>query len=60
MADDKSNRGSPDRKLISLSEPYEVRDWSQRFGISQDELRAVVERVGPSADAVARELDKPS
>ena len=57
--DDKSKRGSPDRKLISLTEPYEVRDWSKRFGVSEEELRAAAEKVGSSAEAVARELGKP-
>lgn len=57
--DDKSKRGSPDRDLISLTQPYEVRDWAARFGVSEDELRAAVEKVGASAEAVARELGKP-
>ena len=57
--DDKRNRGSPDRKLISLTEPYEVRDWAKRFGVSEDELRAAATKVGSSAAAVARELGKP-
>ena len=56
--DDKSKRGSPDRKLISLTEPYEVRDWAKHFGVSEDELRAVVGRVGSSAEKVAREFGK--
>jgi hypothetical protein len=58
--DDKSNRGSPDRELISLTQPYEVRDWAKKFSVSEEELRAVVGRVGSSADAVARELGKPT
>ena len=29
MSDDKSKRGSPDRDRISLSEDYEVRDWTR-------------------------------
>ena len=56
--DDKSNRGDPDRKLISLTQGYEVEDWSQRFGVSEEELRAAVDRVGSSAEAVAKELGR--
>lgn len=56
--DDKSKRGSPDRKLISLTEEYEVRDWAEHFGVSEDELRRAAGKVGSSADAVARELGK--
>jgi len=29
MADDKSKRGGSDRRLIALSEAYEVRYWSK-------------------------------
>ena len=56
--DDKTKRGRPDRDRISLSEDYEVRDWRQRFGVSEEELRAAVGKVGSSAEAVARELGK--
>jgi hypothetical protein len=56
MADDKSKRGSRDRKLISLSEKYEVRYWSKKFGVTPDRLRQVVEKVGHSAKAVEEEL----
>ena len=56
--DDKSKRGSPDRKLISLTQHYEVRDWAERFGVGEDELRAAVGQVGSSAARVAEELGK--
>lgn len=56
MSDDKTNTGNPDRQRISLSEDYEVRDWAQKFGVSEDRLRAAVEKVGNMADDVEREL----
>ena len=56
MTDDKTNTGNPDRQRISLSEDYEVRDWAQRFGVTEKALRDAVERVGDDADAVRREL----
>lgn len=56
MSDDKSKTGGQDRKLISLSEDYEVRDWAEKFGVTQDELRAAVGRVGNKADDVLKEL----
>jgi hypothetical protein len=46
--DDKSKRGSPDRKLISLTERYEVRDRVKRFGVSEEEFRRAAEKVGRS------------
>ena len=56
MSDDKSKSGGQDRTLISLKEDYEVRDWSKKFGVTADELRAAVHRVGNRADVVLREL----
>ena len=56
MTDDKSRPGGQDRTRISLSEAYEVRDWSEKFGVSEDRLRAAVAKVGSMADDVEREL----
>lgn len=56
MTDDKSKPGGQDRTRISLTEPYEIRDWSQKFGVSEDRLRAAVAKVGSMADDVEREL----
>ena len=56
MSDDKTNPGGQDRKLISLSEDYEVRDWAAKFGVSENALRTAVERVGNRAEDVEREL----
>ncbi len=52
MADDKRDVGVADRSRISLSEEYEVRDWTAALGVSEQELREAVDAVGNSADAV--------
>ena len=52
MADTKKNIGKPDRDRISLSEDYEVRDWSQKFGVSAEELKKAVKQVGSIAKDV--------
>jgi hypothetical protein len=39
-------------------EPYELADWSRKFGVSPEELKAAVARVGPMAKDVARALGK--
>lgn len=57
MSDDKKATGL-DRKLISLEEDYEVRDWSKSLGCTEEELRAAVKSVGNSADAVRAHLSK--
>jgi hypothetical protein len=56
MADDKSNRGSPDRDRINLSQEHEVRYWSERFGVSPEQLKEAVRQAGPTVDAVEKQL----
>lgn len=58
MADSKKNIGKPDRDRISLSEDYEVRDWSKRFGVSPEELKKAVKQVGSNAKDVEAHLKK--
>lgn len=56
MTDDKNRTGNPDRQRISLSENYEARDWAKKFGVTEDQLRRAVEKVGNLASDVEREL----
>ena len=56
MADDKTNRGAQDRSRISLSEDYEVRYWTDKFGVSKSQLEDAVREVGASSDAVEAAL----
>ena len=58
MSDDKTNRGAADRNRINIHEEYEVRDSSQRLGVSSEELKKAVQQVGTSADAVRKHLGK--
>lgn len=57
MTDNKSETAA-DRKRIDVSEDYECRYWSEKFGVSTDELKRTVARVGPMADDVARAFGK--
>lgn len=57
MSDDTSQTGQ-DRKRISLQEDYEVRDWCKSLGCTPEQLRAAVQAVGDSADAVRAHLHK--
>ena len=52
MSEDKTKPGGQDRKRISLTEAYELRDWSKKFGVTPDELKAAVKAVGNEAAAV--------
>ena len=56
MADDPSNRGRQDRDRINVEQEHELRYWSSRFGVSQEELRKAVAEVGPMAKAVEQRL----
>jgi hypothetical protein len=58
MADNLSNRGSPDRDRINVNEDYELRDWSKKFGVTPEELKRAVQAVGDRAEAVRQHLGK--
>ena len=58
MSDDTAVRGPQDSSRIALGEDYEVRYWTDKFGVSEDELADAVKAVGNSADAVARHLGR--
>lgn len=51
MSDD-TKQTALDRKLISLDQDYEVRDWCQSLGCTPQQLRDAVKTVGNSAEAV--------
>ena len=58
MEDDLSEKGPSDRSRINLTEPYEVQYWADKFDVSKERLSEAVRKVGHSADAVAKELQK--
>lgn len=40
------------RDYVSLRYDYEVRYWTQRFGVPAETLREAIQAVGPSVDRV--------
>ena len=56
MADDKSKPGGQDRTRININEDYELRDWSKKFGVSPEELKKAVAKVGNNAADVRNHL----
>ena len=58
MADNLKDRGPQDRSRINVNEDWELRYWTKELGVSVEELRKVVEKVGPYPDAVRKELGK--
>ena len=57
MSDNTTKTGL-DRQLVSLGEDYEIRDWTESFGCTEDELRAAVKAVGNSAEKVREYLSR--
>ena len=47
----------PIRNKIELADRAQVRAWTRRLGISADALKVVVEKVGNSVAAVAKEVE---
>jgi hypothetical protein len=58
MADDPNKAGKPDRDRINVHEEYELCDWSQSLGVTPEELKKAVEKVGPMVADVKKELGK--
>ena len=56
MADDKSMVGGPDRSRVAAEEDYEVQDFARRHGLTPDEVRQMIARVGNSRDALEQEV----
>jgi hypothetical protein len=56
MADDKTKAGGQDRTRINTSEDYEVRYWTEKFGVTAEQLKAAVQQVGANAAAVEAHL----
>ena len=46
------------RTQVNVNDADDVRYWTERFGVDEDALRHAVDQVGPSAEAVARQLEK--
>jgi len=56
MADDKRKPGGQDRTRINVNEDYELRDWSKKFGVTPEQLKAAVKTAGPLAKDVEEHL----
>ena len=56
MADNTDNRGPQDRSRVAMEQDYEVRYWTDRFGVSKETLQAAVDEVGNSVNAIEKYL----
>jgi diaminopimelate decarboxylase len=53
MSDDLSKRGPQDASRINVNEEWELRHWTAKFGVTEEELKAAVKKVGVNVEAVS-------
>jgi hypothetical protein len=58
MADDLNNRGQQDRSRINLGEKWEVQYWTKELGVSEDELRQIIQQAGNNVTDVRQHLKR--
>ena len=46
MPDDKTKVGEPDRSRVAAEQNYEVRYLARKFGLSDEQARELIARVG--------------
>jgi hypothetical protein len=56
MASNRNDSGPRDRTSINMNEAFELRYWSKELGVSLAQLKALIHKVGPTTDAIRREL----
>jgi len=56
MADNFTHAGRLDDSRINISQDYEVRYWCEKLGVSADELKSAVNKVGPLVKHVREHL----
>lgn len=56
MGDDLKQTGKSDDSRINVEQDHELRYWSEKFGVSGDQLRSAVAKVGPMVKNVRDHL----
>ncbi|WP_166294265.1 DUF3606 domain-containing protein [Bradyrhizobium sp. 2S1] len=49
-----------DRSKINIRDPQQVKRWTHALGVSKEDLRKAVEKVGDCATTVRKELETKS
>ena len=52
MADDKTKTGAQDRSRVAAGQDYELRQFAETHGITIEQVKELVERVGNSRSAL--------
>ncbi|MBF7015424.1 DUF3606 domain-containing protein (plasmid) [Novosphingobium resinovorum] len=58
MADDKSQRGEPDRSRVAGDEEYEVDYFAQKHGLTRDQVQELINRHGNNREKLDAEAAK--
>jgi len=58
MPDDKTKKAPQDANKVNIHEDYEVRYWCEKWGVTPQQLKACVAKVGVMKNDVARCLGK--
>ena len=58
MPDDPNKKGPADRTRVNIHEPWEVEYWTKLWGVTAQQLKDCVQRVGPMVTDVKRCLGK--
>ncbi|MDD1020717.1 DUF3606 domain-containing protein [Pseudomonas sp. TNT2022 ID1048] len=58
MPDDLTKTGKADRDKVNVNQSHELRDWSKKLGVTEDQLKKAVKEVGVYADDVKKHLKK--
>ena len=58
MADDLKQTGKPDDQRINIEQDHEVSYWSEKLGVSREQLREAVAKAGSRVKDVQRQLGR--
>jgi len=53
-----TKREQPDRSKINVHQPDELKGWTRALNVTREELLAAIDKVGDSAAAVRKELER--
>lgn len=56
MADNRKDVGRQDDDRINIDQDHELSYWSEKLGVSRDQLRGAVAKVGPMVKNVREHL----
>ena len=58
MADNLNHTGGPDDARINLDQDHELTYWSEKLGVSRQQLREAVQAAGPMVKNVQKHLNR--